>query len=84
MSTIAGLTRANLGHFKRSLRQQLHQKIQTLNSLRTDVEILLKGMQKQINSVSVKLQASQEHLGQLASSVKREFNARSQAIQIID
>lgn len=81
MSTIAGLTRADLDQFKRNLKEQSHQKTQSLNSLKTEVEILLKGMQKEIESVSEKLQAYQGHLEKLDLSLKHEFNGRSQAVQ---
>ena len=83
-SEISGLTRADLHQFKHNLKQQLHQKIQTLSSLRTDIEIFLKGVQKEIGTVSEKLQTYQGRPGQLPLSLKYELNMRSQAVQIID
>ena len=48
------MTRANLDQWKRTVRQQMQQKVQKLNSLRTEVENLLKGMQEKIETVSDK------------------------------
>ena len=53
------MTRANLDQWKRNVRQQVQQKLQKLNSLRTEVDNLLKGMQEKIDTVSASLQAYQ-------------------------
>ena len=79
-----GMTRANLDQWKGNMRQQLHQKIQKLSSLRMEVDNLLKGMQEKIDVVSASLQAYQGQPGQLALSLKQEFNTRSQTIQTLD
>ena len=59
MSRPTGVTRANLDQWKRNVRQQLHQKLQKLSSLRMEVDNLLKGMQEKIDDVSASLQAYQ-------------------------
>ena len=53
------MTRANLDQWKRTVRQQMQQKVQKLNSLRSEVNNLLKGMQEKIETVSASLQAYQ-------------------------
>ena len=58
--------------------------MQKLNSLRAEVENLLKGMQEKIETVSTSLQAYQGQPEQLASSLKQEFNTRIQTVQTLD
>ena len=84
MSKPTGMTRANLDQWKRNVRQQVQQKLQKLNSLRAEVENLLKGMQEKIDTVSTSLQAYQGQPEQLALSLKQEFNIRSQTVQTLD
>ena len=78
------LTRANLDQWKRSLKLQLQQKIQKLNSLHTESNSLLSRMQKAIETVTANLQAYQGQPGQLAKSLMQEFNKRSEAVQNLD
>ena len=78
------MTRAYLDQWKRNLKLQLQQKLQKLNSLRTEVENLLKGMQEKIDTVSASLQAYQGQPGQLAMSLQQEFNAKVQSVQTLD
>ena len=59
MSRPTGMTRANLDQWKTNVRQQVQQKLQKLNSLRAEVDNLLKGMQEKIDTVSASLQAYQ-------------------------
>ena len=66
------------------MRQQLHQKLQKLSSLRTEVDNLLKGMQEKIDTVSASLQAYQGQPKLLALSLQQEFNIRSQTVQTLD
>ena len=80
----AELTRANLDQWKRSLKLQLQQKIQKLNSLHTEVNSLLSGMQNTINTVTGNSQAHQWQPEQLAKSLMQEFNKRSEAVQNLD
>ena len=78
------MTRANIDQWKRNLRQQYQQKLQTLKFLQRKVEDSLTGMQKKIDSVSTSLQAHQRQPGQLALSLKQEFNEASQIVQNLD
>ena len=80
----ADLTRANLDQWKRNLKFQLQQKIQKLNSLRTEVNNLLSGMQNVIDTVTANMQAYQGQPGQLARSLMQEFNVKSTAVQKLD
>ena len=80
MSKPIGMTRANLDQWKRNVKQQLQQRVQKLNSLRAEVENLLKGMQEKIDTVSTSLQAYQGQPEQLALSLKQEFNTRMQTV----
>ena len=80
----AELTRANLDQWKRNVKLQLQQKMQKLNSLRTEVNNLLSGMQNTIDTVTANLQAYQGQPEQLANSLKQEFNERSAAVQNLD
>ena len=80
----AELTRANLDQWKRSLKLQLQQKTQKLNSLHTEVNSLLSGMQTTIDTVTANLQAHQGQPKQLAKSLMQEFNKRSEAVQNLD
>ena len=84
MSRPIEMTRANLDQWKRNVRQQIHQKLQKLNSLRLEVDNLLKGMQEKIDIVSTSLQAYQGQPEQLALSLKQGFNLRSQTVQTLD
>ena len=79
-----GLTRANLDQWKRNLKLQLQQKTQRLNSLHSEVNSLLSGMQNEIKTVTANLQAYQGQPGQLAKSLLQEFNKRSEAVQHLD
>ena len=76
--------RANLDQWKRSLKLQLQQKIQKLNSLHTEANSLLSGMQNTIDTVTANLQAHQGQPEQLAKSLMQEFNKRSEAVQNLD
>ena len=78
------MTRANLDQWKRIVRQQVQQKVQKLNSLQSEVNNLLKGMQEKIETVSASLQAYQGQPEQLALSLKQEFNIRMQTVQTLD
>ena len=78
------LTRANLDLWKRNLKLQLQQKTQKLNSLHTEVNSLLPGMQNSINSVTVDLQSRKGRPDQLERWLMQEFNQRSEAIQNLD
>ena len=80
----ANLTRANLDLWKRNLKLQLQQKTQKLNSLHTETNSLLSGMQNAIDTVTANLQAYQGQPGQLAKSLLQEFNERSKAVQNLD
>ena len=80
----ADLSQANLDQWKRSLKLQLQQKSQKLNSLHTEVNSLLSGMQNAIDTVTTNLQAYQGQLGQLANTLMQEFNKRSEAVQNLD
>ena len=80
----AGLTRANLDQWKRNLKLQLQQKIQKLDSLHTETNSLLSGMQNAIDTVTANLQVHQGQPEQLAKSLMQEFNKRSEAIQNLD
>ena len=48
----ANLTRANLDQWKRNLKLQLQQKTQKLNSLHSEVNSLLSGMQDSVDTVT--------------------------------
>ena len=63
---------------------QLQQKIQKLNSLHTEVNSLLSGMQNTIDTVTANLQAHQGQPEQLAKSLMQDFNKRSEAVQNLD
>ena len=78
------MTRANLDQWKRNVRQQIKQKVQKLNSLQSEVNNLLKGMQEKIETVSASLQAYQGQPEQLALSLQQEFNIRMQTVQTLD
>ena len=74
------MTRANLDQWKRNVKQQLQQKVQKSNSLQSEVNNLLKGIQEKIETVSASLQAYQGQPKQLALSLKQEFNSRMQTV----
>ena len=80
----ANLTRANLDQWKRNLKLQLQQKTQKLNSLHSEVNSLLLGMQKSIDTVTADLQSRKGRPDQLASWLLQEFNNRRVAIQNLD
>ena len=80
----ADLTRANLDQWKRNVKLQMQQKMQKLNSLHTEVNNLLSGMQNAIDTVTANLHAYQGQPGQLAKSLMQEFNTRSKAVQKLD
>ena len=80
----AELTRTNLDQWKRSLKLQLQQKTQKLNSLHTEVNSLLSGMQNSIDTVTANLQAYQGPPEQLVKSLMQEFNKRSEAVHNLD
>ena len=80
----ANLTRANLDLWKRNLKLQLQQKTQKLNSLQSEVNSLLSGMQNSIDTVTADLQSRKGQPDQLAKSLMQEFNQRSEAIQNLD
>ena len=80
MSTVSGMTRANIDQYKRTVRQQMHSKVQVLDSLRKNIEKLLTGMQQEIDNVSAKLQAHQGHPMQSVLKLQNEFNNRSSAV----
>ena len=80
----ANLTRANLDLWKRNLKLQLQQKTQKLNSLHSEVNSLLSGMQNTIDRVTANLQAHKGQPEQLAKSLLQEFNKRSEAVQNLD
>ena len=84
VSVPAGFTRANLDQWKRNLKLQLQQKTQKLNSLHTEVNSLLSGMQNTIDTVIANLQAYEGQPEQLAKSLMQEFNTRSEAVQNLD
>ena len=84
VSVPAELTRANLDQWKRNLKLQLQQKIQKLNSLHTETNSLLSGMQNAIDTVTANLQVHQGQPEQLAKSLMQEFNKRSEAVQNLD
>ena len=84
MSTVSGMTRANIDQYKRTVRQQMHSKVQVLDSLRENMEKLLTGMQQEIDNVSAKLQAHQGHPMQLVLKLQNEFNTRSSAVQHVE
>ena len=81
---LAGLTRANLDLWKRNLKLQLQQKTQKMNSLHSEVNSLLSGMQNSIDTVTADLQSCKGRPGQLAKWLLQEFNYRSEAIQNLD
>ena len=83
-SVPANLTRANLDQWKRNLKLQLQQKTQKLNSMHSEVNSLLSGMQDSIDSVTADLQSRKGRPDQLASWLMQEFNNRSKAIQNLD
>ena len=78
------LTRANLDQWKRNLKLQLQQKTQKLNSLHSEVNSLLSGMQNSIDTVTADLQSRKGRPDQLAKYLLQEFNNRSVAIQNLD
>ena len=78
------MTRATIDQWKRNLRQQFQQKVQTLNSLRAEVEDLLTDMQKKTDSVLESVQVHHGQPRQLEMSLKQEFNERSQIVQTLD
>ena len=78
------LTRANLDQWKRNLKLQLQQKTQKMNSLQSEVNSLLLGMQKSIDTVTADLQSRKGRPDQLASWLLQEFNNRRVAIQNLD
>ena len=80
----AHLTRANLDLWKRNLKLQLQQKTQKLNSLHSEVNSLLSGMQNSIDKVTADLQSREGRPDQLATWLMQEFNQRSEAIQNLD
>ena len=80
----ANLTRANLDLWKRNLKLQLQQKTQKLNSLHSEVNSLLSGMQNSIDKVTADLQSREGRPDQLATWLMQEFNKRSEAIQNLD
>ena len=80
----AHLTRANLDLWKRNLKLQLQQKTQKLNSLHSEVNSLLSGMQNSIDKVTADLQSHEGRPDQMANWLKQEFNRRSEAIQNLD
>ena len=84
MSRPIEMTRANLDQWKRNVRQQMQQKVQKLNSLRSKVNSLLSSMQKAIDTTTASLQAYQGQPEQLAKSLKQEFNTRMQTVQTLD
>ena len=84
MSTVSGMTRANIDQYKRTVRQQLHGKVQVLDSLRENMEKLLTSMQQEIDSVSAQLQAHQGYPIQLVLNLHNEFNTRSSAVQNVE
>ena len=67
----AHLTRANLDLWKRNLKLQLQQKTQKLNSLHSEVNSLLSGMQNSIDIVTADLQSRKR----TARPAGKEFNA---------
>ena len=78
------MTRTNLDLWKRNLKLQLQQKTQKLNSLHSETNSLLSGMQNAIDTATASLQAYQGQPEQLAKSLLQEFNERSKAVQNLD
>ena len=83
-TVLANLTRANLDQWERNLKLQLQQKTQKLNSLHTEVNSLLSGMQNSIDTATTDLQSCKGQPDQLAKWLLQEFNNRSKAIQNLD
>ena len=78
------LTRANMDQWKRNLKLQIQQKTQKLNSLHSEVNSLLSGMQDSIDAVTADLQSRKGRPDQLASWLLQEFNNRGKAVQQLD